>query len=167
MSFNQFYTNSEIVDRLSKLEFMLESKLESKSEINKASTREPMPHKGNIDILPLVILDLQERDKVGRKKYGTTLQSNNGRNALVDAAQEAMDLVMYLRQELCDQEKRIRDNQILLDAVKNAYRKHHLGQAEIGWDELSEILMNALCNVMGEDKFCKWLNDEEGFVNKP
>jgi hypothetical protein len=125
----------------------------------KASTREPMPTKGTIDILPLVISDLQERDKVGRKKYGTTLQSGNGRNALVDATQEAMDLVMYLRQELCDQEKRIRDNQILLDAVKNAYRKHHLGDDSIGWDELSEILENALCNVMGDEGYQKWIRE--------
>jgi hypothetical protein len=28
----------------------------------------------------------------------------------------------------------------LLDAVKLAYRKHHLNDDSIGWDELSEML---------------------------
>ena len=72
----------------------------------KASTREPMPIKGNIDIFPLVIADLRERDKIGTKKYGTTLQSNNGRDALVDAYQEALDLCMYLRQVICERQSR-------------------------------------------------------------
>jgi hypothetical protein len=95
MSFDQLDTDSEITKGF--------EKLNSRSS---ASTREPMPHKGNIDILPLVISDLQERDKVGRKKYGTTLQSNNGRNALMDAYQEALDLCMYLRQVICETESR-------------------------------------------------------------
>jgi len=45
------------------------------------------------------------------------------------------------------------DRNILLDAVKSAYKKHHMGGDSIGWDELSEMLENALCNVMGEDEF--------------
>lgn len=48
----------------------------------------------------LVISDMQERDAAGRKKYGTPLQPFNGRDALVDAYQEALDLVVYLRQEM-------------------------------------------------------------------
>lgn len=45
-----------------------------------------------------VLEDMKERDRVGREKYGTPLQPHNGRNALVDAYQEALDLVVYLRQ---------------------------------------------------------------------
>jgi hypothetical protein len=70
-----------------------------------ASKREPMPEKGSIDILPLVINDLMKRDKVGTKKYGTTLQANNGRDCLMDAYQEALDMVMYLRQLITEREK--------------------------------------------------------------
>lgn len=33
-------------------------------------------------------------------KYGTPLQANNGRNPLIDAYQEALDLCVYLRQEI-------------------------------------------------------------------
>lgn len=51
-------------------------------------------------IWELVIEDMQERDRRGRKKYGTPLQAGNGRDALVDAYQEALDLAVYLRQAI-------------------------------------------------------------------
>lgn len=38
------------------------------------------------------------RDEMGSAKYGTSLMTHNGRAALVDAWQEALDLVMYLGQ---------------------------------------------------------------------
>jgi hypothetical protein len=40
---------------------------------------------------------MRARDHAGRKKYGTPLQPRNGRDSLVDAYQEALDLVVYLR----------------------------------------------------------------------
>jgi len=48
----------------------------------------------------LVIADMCDRDHVGRQRYGTPLQANNGRDALLDAYQEALDLVVYLRQAI-------------------------------------------------------------------
>lgn len=48
----------------------------------------------------LVIEDMRQRDFEGRRKYGTPLQASNGRDALVDAYQEALDLCVYLRQEI-------------------------------------------------------------------
>jgi len=70
-----------------------------------AAAKEPMPSEGTVNILPLVVADLQERDAVGTVKYGTTLQANNGRDALMDAYQEALDLCMYLRQAICERER--------------------------------------------------------------
>lgn len=52
----------------------------------------------------LVIADMRERDHVGRQRYGTPLQANNGRDALIDAYQEALDLAVYLRQ--CIEERK-------------------------------------------------------------
>jgi hypothetical protein len=52
----------------------------------------------------LVIADMHERDQVGRERYGTPLQPHNGRDALVDAYQEALDLVVYLRQALAERD---------------------------------------------------------------
>jgi hypothetical protein len=48
----------------------------------------------------LVIADMYERKQVGKDHYGTILQAHNGRDALIDAYQEALDLVVYLRQAI-------------------------------------------------------------------
>lgn len=57
----------------------------------------PIPN-DKVAIQDLVIRDIAERKQVGIERYGTPLQAHNGRDALVDAYQEALDLVMYLRQ---------------------------------------------------------------------
>lgn len=45
---------------------------------------------------------LQERAEFGKKNYGTYLSFRNGRNPLVDAFQEVLDLIMYLRQVMSE-----------------------------------------------------------------
>lgn len=52
----------------------------------------------------LVIADMQERDRVGRERYGTPLQPFNGRDALADAYAECLDMAVYLRQEMIERE---------------------------------------------------------------
>lgn len=49
------------------------------------------------DIQAAVIADIEERRKVGISRYGTALQPNNGRDMLLDAYEEAMDLTIYLK----------------------------------------------------------------------
>jgi len=46
----------------------------------------------------MVIEDLKIRLEVGIGRYGTPLQPHNGRDALRDAYEEALDLATYLRQ---------------------------------------------------------------------
>ena len=46
----------------------------------------------------------------------------------------------------------------LLNACKLAYRKHHLNDESIGWEELGDCLLDALCNEMGDDGFQEWLS---------
>lgn len=41
--------------------------------------------------------DMADRDRIGRERYGTPLTTHNGRDSLVDAYQEALDLAVYLR----------------------------------------------------------------------
>jgi hypothetical protein len=48
----------------------------------------------------------------------------------------------------------------LLRVVKAAYLKHHVGKDDIGWDKLADMMQNALCNAMGDDAFCSWLDSE-------
>lgn len=69
--------------------------------MNHLSVEEPPPvANDSTPIWELVIADMRERDATGRARYGTPLQAHNGRDALVDAYQEALDLVVYLRQAI-------------------------------------------------------------------
>ena len=52
-------------------------------------------------------------------------------------------------------ERRVDMNTV--EALKLAYRKHCLGDDSIGWNELSDCLLDALCNELGDDGFQKWL----------
>lgn len=78
-----------------------------------ANTPEPAPNAGGgLEVWPLVLAeldsygqmpawlrdDMRERHEMGVAKYGTALKVWNGRDAAVDAYQEALDLCVYLRQ---------------------------------------------------------------------
>ena len=73
-------------------------------EMNKAVIEQPEPKEGREKVLDLVVKDLKERAGMGKERYGTYLKTHNGRDALWDAYQEALDLCMYLRQELAERE---------------------------------------------------------------
>lgn len=66
---------------------------------NNAHQRSPIPNEFT-PIVDLVIDDLIDRKAVGIERYGTPLQASNGRDALLDAYQEALDLCCYLRQAI-------------------------------------------------------------------
>ena len=69
------------------------------------NTPEPEPIRSeNPAVWSLVIRDMADRDAEGAEKYGTRLQPGNGRDALVDAYQEALDLVVYLRQSIWERD---------------------------------------------------------------
>jgi hypothetical protein len=51
-------------------------------------------------VADLVIEDIRRRKEQGLAKYGMALQAGNGRDALIDAYQEALDLCQYLRQAI-------------------------------------------------------------------
>ncbi len=64
--------------------------------------------------------------------------------------------LMILKENKMTEEKCERDE--LLNCIRLAYRKHCQNDDSIGWDELDKILLNTLCNAMGDDKFNEWLN---------
>lgn len=69
-----------------------------------ASSPQPHPVRGGTQVLNFVLMDLLERAEKGKEKYGHYLEVENDRDPLWDAYQEAIDLVMYLRQELLKRE---------------------------------------------------------------
>jgi hypothetical protein len=69
------------------------------------NTPEPAPVRNDLPpVWGLVLADMAERNREGRRKYGTPLQPHNGRDALKDAFQEALDLVVYLRQAIYERD---------------------------------------------------------------
>ena len=56
------------------------------------------------EVWPIVIQDMEKRNEFGREKYGVGLQPHNGRDALQDAYEEALDLCVYLRQAIFERE---------------------------------------------------------------
>lgn len=73
-----------------------------------AIAQQPLPViNGDLPIVQdLVMQDLMARKEFGFSKYASYLHPLNGRDALMDAYQEAIDLTMYLRQAIYE-----RDNQ--------------------------------------------------------
>ena len=71
---------------------------------SKAATPQPPPHSGKVTVIDYVLADMTERAAMGVIKHGVPLQTHNGRDALWDAYQEAMDLCMYLRQAILERE---------------------------------------------------------------
>jgi hypothetical protein len=64
----------------------------------------PIPNTST-PIVDLVMEDMKERKRLGIERYGTPLQANNGRDALRDAYEEALDLAIYLRQAIEERPK--------------------------------------------------------------
>lgn len=59
----------------------------------------PKPADGP-DCWKLVLTDMEARRLLGIEKYGQPVLPDNGRDPLVDAYQEALDLCVYLRQAI-------------------------------------------------------------------
>jgi hypothetical protein len=72
--------------------------------MTKASEHQPAPAPGKQVVANFVFADMLERVREGEKKYGTKLQTFNGRDPLWDAYQEAIDLVFYLRQAILERD---------------------------------------------------------------
>jgi hypothetical protein len=64
----------------------------------------PVPN-GEESIQDSVIRDIQARRDLGIRRYGTPLQPFNGRDALRDAYDEALDLACYLKQAIVERDR--------------------------------------------------------------
>lgn len=69
-----------------------------------AVKQEPIPHGKGVNVQEEVIKDMRERMEFGKAKYGEYLTTFNGRDALKDAYQEVLDLAVYLKQKILEQE---------------------------------------------------------------
>lgn len=75
-----------------------------------SAERQPLPSlaqsgvRPSVSVQELVRRDLVEREKVGIERYGMALFAHNGRDALRDAYEEALDLACYLRQAMLERD---------------------------------------------------------------
>ena len=58
----------------------------------------------NPEVMELFLKDLKARYEEGVRRYGVPLQPFNGRDALQDAYEEAIDLCLYLRQAIYERD---------------------------------------------------------------
>lgn len=56
------------------------------------------------DVFALVSADMAVRASVGMAEYGVPLRAFNGRDAMWDAYEEALDLAVYLRQCIAERD---------------------------------------------------------------
>lgn len=100
---------------------------ESKSDATTLS--QPQPHEpqpaplanrpDQPDVVDLVCQDLRDRADTGELKYGCRLQPFNGRDALTDAYQEALDQSNYLRQAIHEKEVLCEDLRGLVEGAQD------------------------------------------------
>lgn len=98
---------------------------------NREGDTQPMPQvNDHPDIQSQVIADIEARREVGIKRYGTALQPHNGRDALVDAYEEVLDLACYLKQRIVEDESArmawlVAYTEALEDMIKDMSPIHH------------------------------------------
>jgi hypothetical protein len=68
------------------------------------SIEEPPPTPSEGDVWLEIIADMEQRRQYGIDKYGQPVQRFNGRSALKDAYAEQLDLVVYMRQRIGEEE---------------------------------------------------------------
>jgi len=90
------------------------------------------------DVISLVRDDLEARARMGVETYGKRLQPHNGRNSLVDAYQEALDLGVYVKQRLLEEERFLRELDGLIDRARDE------GASELAGLERARELYSAL-----------------------
>lgn len=118
----------------------------------KIALSDPEPPPKSNDSRPiweLVVEDMKERDRVGRKKYGTP--GRKRRAPLIDAYQEALDLCVYLRQAIEEGMKKP-DPEELAEGLVALLPPHKFGLY---------IAHNAHKDVYEKVERCDWISDDE------
>lgn len=92
-------------------------------DLRRGPDAEPEPTPGEADVTSLVIADLKRRSDFGARKYGTRLQTFNGRDALKDFYAELLDGCCYIRQRI-EEEESLEQRVIELEALVEELREN-------------------------------------------
>jgi hypothetical protein len=117
---------------------------------------QPLPMPGKQAVQDVLIAAVAERRAYGTRKYGRPLETFNGRDALTDAWEEALDLVTYLTQARLERGDAITTTPAPATPAENAVTAVRAfaddmrtwcsphGVATVYADRLTEVLDNAL-----------------------
>lgn len=103
---------------------------------------QPLPVGGQECVQDALIADIRARRDIGIERYGSALMTHNGRDAVQDALEEAVDLAVYLKQVALE----VRDYEAALDrvaAVRDEWKDHCLHPQ-------TKDLLDALTTALGE-----------------
>lgn len=92
------------------------------------------------DVIQTLIADLEARRAIGLSRYGRRLVPGNGRAALQDALEEALDLAAYIRQEMLERERLEDDNDRAAEEIKRL-RAQVVRLTEVGSDLSAQLRM--------------------------
>jgi len=99
---------------------------------------QPQPHGMGLPVGERLIELIRERTKLGIEKYGEPLTTHNGRDPMLDALQESIDLNQCLMQALMETEDKIREvTQILHEAIP--LNKELLQRIDGQWAEIKRL----------------------------
>lgn len=98
-----------------------------------------------------IIAAMEESKRVGDERYGTPLQTFNGRDTLKDAAEEARDLYVYLTSL---QMAREAERERLVEVVAKAVGGHYNDRSPKDWVEVeigdvARVAVDAILNATG------------------
>lgn len=94
---------------------------------------QPPSQPGRESVTDLVIEDLKRRREGGIRKYKRELETHNGRSFVIDAFQEALDLVCYLRGLAQEQQDSVHAVTELQAAMKIMLSLHKAGGPNLEW----------------------------------
>lgn len=128
-----------------------------------STQEEPTPEGSGPAIVELVKEDLEARAREGERKYGERLRANNGRDALVDAYQEALDLCQYLRQRLEEKSEEEKQLQLAGDIQKKKMRA-----SGKDWEDLKQKKMKEWRREsMKRTQLLPWIKPSSRTEGKP
>ena len=128
---------------------------------------QPLPKPGQVCVQDLVIEEMRESKRVGMERYGSTLQTFNGRRSFLDLAEEARDLHVYARQIRAEAEA---DRETLTKVVTEALLPKIAGafQGDTGRlvaQEFAEIAVDAIMGwVVGQDQRRRFRDGDDIFA---
>lgn len=138
-----------------------------------AATPQPAPRPGQDEVYKHVIADIHERVAAGEAKYGTKLMTHNGRDALMDAYQEALDLVMYLRQAIDERDcNKYPDGISVIPSTSEPGTEHELKtwpvyyNATISGDKPFEIRLNDRGFTVGDRLKLREFDPGNGYTGR-